>query len=64
MSWARETGISFQGFPKDGKMSKVSKHVYFFTLFNSLMTSEVLNFIVGRFICNKYLKVGRGGGEA
>ena len=36
--------------------------MYFVTLFNSLMTSEVLNFIVGRFICNKYLKGGGEGG--
>ena len=60
MSSALETGISF---PNDEKMSKVSQHYeYFVTLFNSLMTSEVLYFIVGRFICNKYLKGERGGG--
>ena len=42
-SSALETGISFHGFPKDEKMSKVSKHMYILlhiTLFNSLTNSE------------------------
>lgn len=59
-SSALETGISFHGFPKDEKMSKVSKHMYNILL-HYLMISEVLYFTVGRFTCNKHLNVVEGG---